>query len=94
MGFGAASPPREVFLVGFGGEAAKTNQKLGFGAQPKRLCISPGNGREKVCQTESKVLYLMRLEGHPKALDRFSAVFDADGMVYATQAGAHDDVQE
>jgi hypothetical protein len=32
--FGAASPPREVFLVRFGGFAAKTNQKLGFGAQP------------------------------------------------------------
>jgi hypothetical protein len=27
VGFGAAKPPREVFLVGFGGEAAKTNQK-------------------------------------------------------------------
>jgi hypothetical protein len=34
MVFGAAPPPREVFLVGFGGEAAKTNQKLGYGAQP------------------------------------------------------------
>jgi hypothetical protein len=34
MGFGAAKPPREIFLVRFGGEAAKTNQKLGFGAQP------------------------------------------------------------
>jgi hypothetical protein len=34
VGFGAAEPPREVFLVGFGGEAAKTNQKLGYGAQP------------------------------------------------------------
>jgi hypothetical protein len=30
MGFGAAKPPREVFLVRFGGEAAKTNQKIGF----------------------------------------------------------------
>jgi ribose 5-phosphate isomerase A len=35
VGFGAASPPREVFLVRFGGFAAKTNQKLGFGAQPQ-----------------------------------------------------------
>jgi hypothetical protein len=35
MGFGAATPPREVFLVRFGGFAAKTNQKLGFGAQPQ-----------------------------------------------------------
>jgi hypothetical protein len=44
VGFGAAEPPREVFLVGFGGGgaqkkqtigfAAKTNQKLGYGAQP------------------------------------------------------------
>jgi hypothetical protein len=31
MGFGAAKPPREVFLDGFGGEAAKTIQK---GTQP------------------------------------------------------------
>jgi hypothetical protein len=30
MGFGAAKPPREVFLVRFGGFAAKTNQKIGF----------------------------------------------------------------
>jgi hypothetical protein len=35
VGFGAAKPPREVFLVGFGGFAAKTNQKLGYGAQPR-----------------------------------------------------------
>jgi hypothetical protein len=34
VGFGAAEPPREVFLVGFGGGGAKTNQKLGYGAQP------------------------------------------------------------
>jgi hypothetical protein len=35
VGFGAAKPPREVFLVGFGGFAAKTNQKLGCGAAPQ-----------------------------------------------------------
>jgi hypothetical protein len=42
VGFGAASPPREVFLVGFGGEAAKTNQKLGCGAQPHDFATALG----------------------------------------------------
>jgi hypothetical protein len=33
VGRGKAKPPHKVFLVGFGGEAAKTNQKLGSNAQ-------------------------------------------------------------
>jgi hypothetical protein len=40
MGFGAATPPREVFLVGFGGEAAQTNQKRGREAHPYAFTTS------------------------------------------------------
>jgi hypothetical protein len=35
VGRGEASPPHKMFLVGFGGFAAKSNQKLGFEAQPQ-----------------------------------------------------------
>jgi hypothetical protein len=42
MGFGAAKPPREVFLGGVGGFAANTTQKLGFGAQPQDVASAVG----------------------------------------------------
>jgi hypothetical protein len=36
---GGFAAPRS-FLVGFGGEAAKTNQKLGCGAQPHDFALA------------------------------------------------------
>jgi hypothetical protein len=51
VGFGAASPPREIFLVGFGGFAAKTNQKLGCGAQPHDFATAP-----RICSSLANAL--------------------------------------
>jgi hypothetical protein len=43
MGFGAAKPPREVFLGGvWGGAPHNTTQKLGFGAQPQDVASAVG----------------------------------------------------
>jgi hypothetical protein len=53
VGRGEAAPPHKMFLVRFGGEAAKTNQKLGFGAQPQRRCTSPARCTRAVATSAS-----------------------------------------
>ena len=48
--WGWQSHPRKIFfLLVFGGEAAKNQQKARSGAQPQRLCISPGHSA--ACRT-------------------------------------------